>query len=51
MPARLFNVNKDLVKPESYGTLKEMATILNELPDVKVKIVGHTDADGQNAAK
>lgn len=45
-----FDVNKDVVKPESYGTLKEIATILNEVPDVKVKIIGHTDADGQDAA-
>ncbi|HPE76102.1 MAG TPA: OmpA family protein [Draconibacterium sp.] len=45
-----FDVNKDVVKPESYGTLKEIATILNEVPDVKVKIVGHTDSDGQDAA-
>ncbi|MBK7174608.1 MAG: OmpA family protein [Bacteroidales bacterium] len=45
-----FDVNKDIVKPESYGTLKEIAKILNEVPDVKVKIVGHTDADGQDAA-
>jgi OOP family OmpA-OmpF porin len=45
-----FDVNKDVVKPESYGTLKEIATILNEVPDVKVKIVGHTDADGADAA-
>ena len=45
-----FDVNKDIVKPESYGTLKDIAKILNEVPDVKVKIVGHTDADGQDAA-
>ena len=45
-----FDVNKDVVKSESYGTLKEIATILNEVPDVKVKIIGHTDADGQDAA-
>jgi outer membrane protein OmpA-like peptidoglycan-associated protein len=45
-----FDVNKDVVKPESYGTLKEIAAILNEVPDVKVKILGHTDADGQDAA-
>lgn len=45
-----FDVNKDLVKPESYGTLNDIAKILNEVPDVKVKIVGHTDADGQDAA-
>ena len=45
-----FDVNKDVVKPESYGTLKDIATVLNEVPDVKVKIVGHTDADGADAA-
>jgi len=45
-----FDVNKDVVKPESYGTLKEIATILNEVPEVKVKIWGHTDSDGQDAA-
>jgi outer membrane protein OmpA-like peptidoglycan-associated protein len=44
-----FDVNKDVVKPESYGTLKEIATILNEVPEVKVKIVGHTDSDGDDA--
>lgn len=45
-----FDVNKDVVKPESYGTLKEIAAVLNENPDVKVKILGHTDADGADAA-
>jgi OOP family OmpA-OmpF porin len=45
-----FDVNKDVVKPESYGTLKEIANILNEVPDVKVKIVGYTDSDGADAA-
>jgi OOP family OmpA-OmpF porin len=43
-----FDVNKDVVKPESYGTLKEISSILNEVPDVKVKIVGHTDSDGDD---
>ncbi|MDZ7635085.1 MAG: OmpA family protein [Bacteroidales bacterium] len=45
-----FDVNKDVVKPESYGTLKEIAAILNEVPDVQVKIIGHTDSDGADAA-
>ncbi|MCU0456679.1 MAG: OmpA family protein [Bacteroidales bacterium] len=45
-----FDVNKDVVKPESYGTLKEISNILNEVPDVKVKIVGHTDNDGADPA-
>jgi len=46
----LFDVNSDKIKPESYGTLKEMATVLKENPDLKVKIVGHTDSDGSDAA-
>ncbi len=45
-----FDVNKDVVKPESYGTLKEIATVLQENPDVRIKIVGHTDADGADAS-
>ena len=45
-----FDVNKDVVKPESYGTLKEIATVLTENPDVRVKIVGHTDSDGADAS-
>src|SRR5436190_9858872 len=45
----LFDVNSATIKPESYGTLKEMATMLKENHDLKVKIVGHTDAEGKNA--
>ena len=46
----LFDVNSATIKPESYGTLKEMATVLTEYSDLKVKIVGHTDADGKDDA-
>ena len=42
----LFDVNSDKVKPESYGAIKEMADILKENPTVRVKVVGHTDSDG-----
>ncbi len=42
----LFDVNSDNIKPESYGTLKEIAQVLKDNPTVKVKIVGHTDSDG-----
>lgn len=45
-----FDVNKDIVKPESYGTLKGIADVLSENPEVRVKIVGHTDSDGADAA-
>jgi OmpA-OmpF porin, OOP family len=46
----LFDSNSDQLKPESVGVLKEIATILAENPTVKVKIVGHTDADGEEKA-
>ena len=45
-----FDVNKDVVKPESYGTLKGIADVLKENPTVRVKIVGYTDSDGADAA-
>jgi OmpA-OmpF porin, OOP family len=45
----LFDVNSDKIKPESYGALKDIANVLNENTEVKVKIVGHTDSDGDDA--
>jgi outer membrane protein OmpA-like peptidoglycan-associated protein len=45
----LFDVNSANIKPESYGTLKQLADVLKENPEVKVKIVGYTDADGDEA--
>lgn len=46
----LFDVNSDKIKPESSGALKDIANVLKENPTLKVKIVGHTDADGEEAA-
>jgi len=44
-----FDVNKADVKPESFGTLKSIADVLKENESVKVKIIGHTDSDGDDA--
>ena len=44
-----FDSGKDVVKPESYGSVKEIAAVLQENPDVKIKVVGHTDSDGDDA--
>jgi OmpA-OmpF porin, OOP family len=44
-----FDVNSDKVKPESYATLKEIAQVLKDNPTVKIKVVGHTDSDGDDA--
>lgn len=48
--AILFNSGSSKLKPESNSSIKEIADILKENPDLKLKIIGHTDADGdQNA--
>jgi len=41
-----FDVNSDKLKPESAPSIKEIAAVLKDNPDLKVKIVGHTDSDG-----
>ena len=46
----LFDPNSDKIKPESAGTLKDIANVLTENAAVRVRIIGHTDADGDNAA-
>lgn len=46
----LFDTNSDVIDPSSYGVLKEIATVLNENSDVKIKVVGHTDSDGDTEA-
>jgi OmpA-OmpF porin, OOP family len=46
----LFDSGSDRIKPESYGTLKDIATVLQENATVKVKIIGHTDSDGEDAS-
>jgi OmpA-OmpF porin, OOP family len=45
-----FDVNSDKLKPESYSTLKEISDILKENPSLRIKVVGHTDSDGDEAS-
>jgi OmpA-OmpF porin, OOP family len=45
-----FDSGSDKIKPESYGTLKEIAKVLSENSGVKVNIIGHTDSDGADAS-
>lgn len=45
-----FDVNKDIVKAESAGTLKQIADVLTENPGLRIRIVGHTDSDGDDNA-
>jgi OOP family OmpA-OmpF porin len=45
----LFDVNSAAIRPESYGSLKDIATVLQENAGIHVKIIGHTDNDGDAA--
>jgi len=40
-PGILFDINSDRVKPESYGSLKEIANVLTENKDVKIQATGN----------
>ncbi|HEX5669212.1 MAG TPA: OmpA family protein, partial [Chitinophagaceae bacterium] len=46
----LFDVNSANIKPESSGVLKDIADVLTKHATIKVKIIGHTDADGSEQA-
>lgn len=48
--AILFNVNAATIKPESGAVLKEIADVLSQAKDVRIKIIGHTDSDGNDNA-
>lgn len=41
-----FDFDKDIVKPESKAALDEIAKVLADKPDLKLKLVGHTDNKG-----
>ncbi|GAA4307472.1 hypothetical protein GCM10023149_01040 [Mucilaginibacter gynuensis] len=46
----LFDVNAATIKPESSGTLQEIAQVLKDNPTINITITGHTDSDGNAAA-
>jgi OmpA-OmpF porin, OOP family len=46
----LFAVNSSAIRPNSYATLKEIATVLKENTSLKIMIMGHTDSDGDAGA-
>ena len=46
----LFDVNSDQIKPQSYAVLKEIGDVLKENAAVRIKVIGHTDADGNAAS-
>lgn len=46
----LFDVGKATLKPHSYGVINEIAKLLEQNPDIKLSIEGHTDSDGNDAS-
>lgn len=45
----LFAVDSDVIKPESTPTLEEIGRMLQDHPDMRLSIEGHTDSDGDDA--
>lgn len=45
----LFDVNKDIIKKESFIIINQIGEALKSNPTLKIKIVGHTDGDGKPA--
>lgn len=45
-----FDVNKADIKPESMGTLNEIAKMMKDNPAIKLEIGGHCDSDGDDAS-
>lgn len=46
----LFDVNQSTIKPESMGTLNEIAKMMKDHNDLKFEVDGHTDSDGSGDA-
>ena len=46
----LFATNSTEIKSDNEGAIKEVAAAMTENPDLKVKIIGHTDAIGKPEA-
>ncbi len=45
-----FESGSDALLQKSYKTIREIAKVLENNPDVKIKIIGHTDADGPESS-
>ena len=45
-----FDVGKAVIKPESMGEINRIVNLMNENPDLKFEVQGHTDATGNAAS-
>lgn len=46
----LFQTGKATILPVSYGILDAVAQVLKDYPKIRVRVEGHTDSDGSDAA-
>ncbi|MGB0897401.1 MAG: OmpA family protein [Flavobacteriaceae bacterium] len=46
----LFDSGKAIIKPQSYGIIRQVSQVLQQEPSMKLNIIGHTDSDGNAAA-
>ncbi len=46
----LFDFQSAVIKPESYGVIKEIAGVLKDNGGIKIKVIGHTSNDGDDNA-
>lgn len=44
-----FDVNQATLRPESYGIMNEIVSLMNQNPDLNFSIEGHTDSDGSES--
>jgi outer membrane protein OmpA-like peptidoglycan-associated protein len=45
----LFDVNKATIRPESMGVINEIVKMMKAHEDLKLRIEGHTDSDGEKS--
>ncbi len=46
----LFDVNSDRIQPSSFAVLKEIAGVMKDNAELRIRITGHTDSDGSATA-
>ncbi|MDU8885393.1 OmpA family protein [Yeosuana sp. MJ-SS3] len=44
----LFDSGSANIKPQSYGIIRQISQVLSQDEDLRLNIIGHTDADGSN---
>ena len=46
----LFDFQSAVIRAESYAVVKEIASVLKQYKDIRIKVLGHTSSDGDDKA-